>query len=144
MICTLSGRLARNARLKVALRLDPDVHDGAKVRSMTTEKPESQRRRRIHTQPVLRVAAASAQVSDLVDLGAVVARNVRAERARRNWRQEDLAERLGWTRGSIGHLESGRRRPSVADLPQLCRVFDISLAALMVGAAPDDVTALRL
>lgn len=80
----------------------------------------------------------------MADLGAVVANNVRAERARRNWRQEDLADRLGWSRGSIGHLESGRRRPSVADLPQLCRVFGIPVAALLIGADEADLRALRL
>jgi putative transcriptional regulator len=80
----------------------------------------------------------------MADLGAVVANNIRAERARRNWRQEDLAERLGWSRGSIGHLESGRRRPSVADLPQLCRVFDLPMADLLVGAEESDLAALGL
>lgn len=80
----------------------------------------------------------------MADLGAVVANNVRAERARRKWRQEDLADRLGWSRGSIGHLESGRRRPAVADLPQLCRVFDISLAELCSGAEASDLSVLGI
>lgn len=79
-----------------------------------------------------------------VDLGAVVANNVRAERARRKWRQEDLADRLGWSRGSIGHLESGRRRPAVADLPQLCRVFDIAMVDLFSGAEQADLDSLGL
>ena len=92
----------------------------------------------------LRAATPAHSVSGMADLGAVVANNVRAERARRKWRQEDLADRLGWSRGSIGHLESGRRRPAVADLPQLCRVFDIPMAALFVGADPDDLEALGL
>lgn len=80
----------------------------------------------------------------MADLGAVVANNVRAERARRHWRQEDLAERLGWSRGSIGHLESGRRRPSVADLPPLCAAFGITLADLVRGADPADLDVLQL
>jgi putative transcriptional regulator len=92
----------------------------------------------------LRTATPSHNVRTVADLGAVVANNVRAERARRKWRQEDLAELLGWSRGSIGHLESGRRRPAVADLPQLCRVFDISMAELFVGADPADLEALGL
>jgi|SRR5690242_9193001 transcriptional regulator with XRE-family HTH domain len=92
----------------------------------------------------LRAATPAHNVPGVADLGAVVANNVRAERARRKWRQEDLADRLGWSRGSIGHLESGRRRPSVADLPQLCRVFDISMAELFNGADPADLEALGL
>ncbi len=92
----------------------------------------------------LRTATPAPNVPVVADLGAVVANNVRAERARRKWRQEDLADRLGWSRGSIGHLESGRRRPAVSDLPQLCRVFGISMAALFVGADPDDLEALGL
>ena len=92
----------------------------------------------------LRTATALPSVQRMADLGAVVANNVRAERARRKWRQEDLADRLGWSRGSIGHLESGRRRPSVSDLPQLCRVFDIPMADLFVGADDADLEALGL
>lgn len=92
----------------------------------------------------LRAATPAHNVPGMADLGAVVANNVRAERARRKWRQEDLADRLGWSRGSIGHLESGRRRPSVSDLPQLCRVFDISMAELFSGADPADLAALGL
>jgi putative transcriptional regulator len=92
----------------------------------------------------LRVATATHSVPAVVDLGAVVANNVRAERARRKWRQEDLADLLGWSRGSIGHLESGRRRPAVADLPQLCRVFDIPMVDLFIGAEQADLDALGL
>jgi putative transcriptional regulator len=92
----------------------------------------------------LHTATPAPNVPGVADLGAVVANNVRAERARRKWRQEDLADRLGWSRGSIGHLESGRRRPAVADLPQLCRVFEIPVAALFVGADPADLQSLGL
>jgi putative transcriptional regulator len=92
----------------------------------------------------LRAATPAPSVPAVVDLGAVVANNVRAERARRKWRQEDLADLLGWSRGSIGHLESGRRRPAVADLPQLCRVFDIPMVDLFIGAEQADLDALGL
>jgi putative transcriptional regulator len=92
----------------------------------------------------LRTDTPARSVPAMADLGAVVANNVRAERARRKWRQEDLADRLGWSRGSIGHLESGRRRPAIADLPQLCRVFDIPMADLFVGAEPTDLAVLGL
>lgn len=82
--------------------------------------------------------------SGVVDLGAVVANNVRAERVRRGWRQEDLAARLGWSRAGVGHLESGRRRPAVTDLPPLCRALGLTLDALLVGAQQEDLDALRI
>jgi transcriptional regulator with XRE-family HTH domain len=80
----------------------------------------------------------------MADLGMIVARNVRAERARRGWRQEDLAGRLGWTRGNVGHLESGRRKATVVDLPLLCGAFEIPLAKLLDGADAADLERLGL
>lgn len=78
------------------------------------------------------------------DLGSVVARNVRAERGRRGWRQEDLAEKLGWDRSSVGHLETGRRKITVGDLPMLCRVFGIELDVLFFGADAADRRAMGM
>ena len=46
----------------------------------------------------------------VADLNTIVARNVRAERARKGWRQRDLAERMGWSVGMISDTESGQRR----------------------------------
>ncbi len=74
----------------------------------------------------------------------VVARNVRAERGRRRWTQAELADRLGWGRSTVGAVETGARRLSISDLPDLCRVFDVPLARLLVGADPADVAVLRL
>lgn len=79
----------------------------------------------------------------MTPLGDVIAANVRAERARRKWKQSDLADLLGWERASVGHLESGRRSVKASDLPALCRAFGISLDALIAGADPEDLEALR-
>jgi len=79
----------------------------------------------------------------VTELGAIVARNVRVERARRGWRQEDLAEALGWTRGMVAHLESGRRAMAVNHLPQLCKALDLSLAELFRDAEAEDLTVMR-
>jgi len=79
----------------------------------------------------------------VTELGAIVARNVRVERARRGWRQEDLAEALGWTRGMVAHLESGRRSMAVKHLPQLCKALDLSLAELFHDADPDDLESMK-
>ena len=78
------------------------------------------------------------------DLTAVVARNVRGERARRGWRQVDLAERLEWSIGMVSDTESGKRRVGLADMPNLCRAFDVPLIELLRGADAEDMAALGL
>jgi transcriptional regulator with XRE-family HTH domain len=78
------------------------------------------------------------------DLTAVVARNVRAERARHGWRQVDLAEKLEWSMGMISDTEAGKRRVCMADMPNLCRAFEVTLMDLLKGADPDDLAALGL
>lgn len=69
-----------------------------------------------------------------VELGKVIAANVRAERARRGWTQADLAARLGWERAAVGFVEQGRRPIRVGDLPRLCAAFGVPLARLLDGA----------
>jgi transcriptional regulator with XRE-family HTH domain len=78
------------------------------------------------------------------DLTDVVAANVRAERARRGWRQIDLAGKLNWSIGMISDTESGKRRVGLADMPNLCRAFEVPLVELLRGADPADLTALGL
>jgi transcriptional regulator with XRE-family HTH domain len=78
------------------------------------------------------------------DLNTVVARNVRAERARHGLRQSDLARLTGWSVDTVSNLETGQRRVQVADLPILCRAFEIKVERLLVGAEPDDLEAMGL
>ena len=80
----------------------------------------------------------------MVSLQAIVASNVRAERARRGWRQRDLAEATGWGVGTVSDVETGQRRIGVEDLPVLCRALDVPLLDLLKGADDEDVRALRL
>ena len=80
----------------------------------------------------------------VADLNTIVARNVRAERARKGWRQRDLAERMGWSVGMISDTESGQRRIGVSDLPLFCSAFGVPLADLLRGAEPKDLTPLGL
>jgi transcriptional regulator with XRE-family HTH domain len=77
-------------------------------------------------------------------LSDVVARNIAAERARRRWKQADLAERLGVAESTVGSYETGGRRVNLDMLPDFCRAFDISLAKLLDGADPGDLAALRI
>jgi ribosome-binding protein aMBF1 (putative translation factor) len=61
------------------------------------------------------------------ELADIVARNIRLERGRRRWKQEQLAEMLGWGTGVIVALETGARRVSMDE-----------------GADPEDLKGLGL
>jgi transcriptional regulator with XRE-family HTH domain len=78
------------------------------------------------------------------DLGALIAANVRAERARRKWKQAELGEKLGWSAQTVSHLESGRRGVFAGDLFPLCKAFGISLAKLLDGAPDEELRILGL
>jgi transcriptional regulator with XRE-family HTH domain len=77
-------------------------------------------------------------------LSDAIAANVRAERARRRWRQEDLAEKTGLSRSTIGYLESGRVKVTADYIPALCRAFELPLSDLAAGADPEDLRAMGL
>ncbi len=77
-------------------------------------------------------------------LSAVVARTIAAERARRGWRQSDLADKLGISRSQAGHLEQGVRGIPLDLLPKLCEVFGLSLAELFGQADAADRRRMRL
>ena len=72
------------------------------------------------------------------ELDALVAANVRAARARRRWRQEDLADEMDWSRPSVAALEGGTRRVRLADAVALCTALQIDLRELLHGV-PEDV-----
>ena len=76
------------------------------------------------------------------DIDALVAANVRALRARRRQRQEDLALELGWSRPTVGSLENGSRRVTLADAVALCRVLEVDLRELLRGADEQTLRAL--
>jgi transcriptional regulator with XRE-family HTH domain len=78
------------------------------------------------------------------DLAAVIASNVRGERARRKWRQADLAARLSVAQTTVSGIESGEREIGVRMLPALCRAFGVPLADLVRGADEDDLRAMGL
>lgn len=77
-------------------------------------------------------------------LGDVVSAAVRAERARLRLTQEQLARRLGWSTSTLGDLESGKRRPTVDDLPLLCEALGVPMAELVRRGSPDDLRHLGL
>jgi transcriptional regulator with XRE-family HTH domain len=66
-------------------------------------------------------------------LGSVIARNIAAERARRSWTQQQLAERMGWTHTQVSRSETGGRVISADDLLPLCAALGVTLADLARG-----------
>jgi len=76
------------------------------------------------------------------ELADIVARNIRTERSKHRWKQEELADLLGWGRSTVSAVEAGTRRVNMEDLPGLCRVLGVPLAQLIEGADPADRAAL--
>jgi transcriptional regulator with XRE-family HTH domain len=83
-------------------------------------------------------------VPEVAGVDYVLARNLRAERARLGLRQSDVADRLGWSPSLVSLMETGQRRIAAAELPVLCRLFGVTLADLLRGADPEDLDALGL
>lgn len=71
------------------------------------------------------------------EINALIAGNVRAARARRRLRQEDLADDIGWARPTISDIEAGTRRITVADAIALCRALEIDMRELLAGVDQD-------
>jgi transcriptional regulator with XRE-family HTH domain len=79
-----------------------------------------------------------------VELGDVLANALRAERSRRRWTQEELAERLGWSRQVVTAVEAGKRPLTVSEVPAVCRAFGLPLARLLQDGDPADLAAIGL
>jgi len=77
-------------------------------------------------------------------LANVVARSVRAERARRGMSQSELGALLGWSQTKVSQVESGARRLYAHELPEVCTALEISLIRLLEGASREDLDALGL
>jgi transcriptional regulator with XRE-family HTH domain len=90
-------------------------------------------------------AAGSGTVQHVSDRFAlVVARAVRAERARAGLSQTELGERIGTSRAWIAAVEAGTRTLPVAVLPELCRELGVPLRLLFDRADAEDLDWLGL
>ena len=75
----------------------------------------------------------------------VLARRLRAERSGAGLSQADLGIRLGWSRQTVGVIESGEKRPlTLGEIVAICRVLNVHLEDLVRGATRDDLDALGL
>jgi transcriptional regulator with XRE-family HTH domain len=77
-------------------------------------------------------------------LANVVAKSLRAERARRGLSQAELGARLGWQQSKVSAVELGARRLYVHELPEICTALEISMLRLLEGATREDLEALGL
>ena len=53
------------------------------------------------------------------------------ERKARGWRQEDLAEKIGWDRTVISRIETGERTCSIWEFMVLCRALGVKPSRMM-------------
>lgn len=77
-------------------------------------------------------------------LAATLNRAIRAERGRLGMSQEELADRLGWSRQTITKIENGDRQIAAHELAELCGALDVGLMDLLVRADPRDRALLRI
>lgn len=50
---------------------------------------------------------------------------LRQERIRRNWTQQNVAEKLNLSKTSVHDIETGKQKPSYDVLIKLCKLFSI-------------------
>lgn len=75
-------------------------------------------------------------VSD--SLALVIARAIRAERARAGLSQAELAERVGVHRATIGAIETVTRRVYADELADFCEALGVTFEMLLSRASAED------
>jgi transcriptional regulator with XRE-family HTH domain len=57
--------------------------------------------------------------------------NLERERLKRNWTQEDVANKIGVARSTYANWESGKREPDLETAEKLADLFEVSIDYLM-------------
>jgi transcriptional regulator with XRE-family HTH domain len=68
-----------------------------------------------------------------VEAKEIVGANVRAQRKRRKWTQEALAEEAGMHLVEVGRVERGVRDMRVSTVAKLARALDVPASRLLKG-----------
>ena len=55
---------------------------------------------------------------------------IKVERAKKNWTQEDLAEKIGISRQSINSIETGKFIPSTLLTLKMAKVFGVNVESI--------------
>lgn len=74
----------------------------------------------------------------------VMGRRIRSARKMRNMSADVLAELIGITVASLGHIECGDRKPSLQTLYSIAVVLDVSIDYLVGNTLSPSETAIRL
>ena len=85
----------------------------------------------------------TALVDDAAALGTLIGGRVRAERKRRAWTLDQLAERSGVSRRMLVTIEQGGTNPSIATLLRLSSALGVGLPALVAPGPTARVTVNR-
>jgi len=70
-------------------------------------------------------------MSIIMDAGAQLSRRISAERSRRGWSLQDLAERSAVSRGMLSKVEREEASPTASVLVRIAAAFDLTLAELL-------------
>lgn len=71
-------------------------------------------------------------------LALVIARAIRAERARAGLSQAELADRVGVHRATVGAIETVTRRVYADELADFCDALGVTFAMLLARASDED------
>jgi len=74
----------------------------------------------------------------------LVAFNIRRLRTQRGWQQELLSYESGLHRTMIGHLENGRRNPTIETLEAIAAALEVDLQELFAPLASTPVEEHRI
>jgi transcriptional regulator with XRE-family HTH domain len=80
----------------------------------------------------------------MAGLDEALTRGIRAARAGLGITQEELGERLGWSRQMIAKLEHGDREIRWREMTALCEALETTLPRLLQYADPDDLKTIGL
>ena len=73
-----------------------------------------------------------------MELYAYVGEQIRHQRKMAGMNQSQLAELLGTNQQTVGMMENGKRRATIADLVKLCDIFEISADTFLPKSVKTD------
>jgi transcriptional regulator with XRE-family HTH domain len=75
---------------------------------------------------------------------ASLAKAIASERTRQDLTQQQLADKLGWSRRIISEIELRKRQVRVDELPEICEALNCGLMDLLSRSSRADARKLRL
>lgn len=97
---------------------------------MKLTKSLAEWRRTTERKPVPRGRPPSEKEACYAHIGKIM----REMRERRSWTQQELGDKLLWTRASVANIESGQQRVMMHDVPNIANVLGIRVRDLLLPA----------